>query len=969
MSFFLLNIITSTVFSQRLSDYVNPMVGTGGHGHTFPGATLPFGFCQMSPDTRIDGSWDGCSGYHHSDTVIYGFSHTHLSGTGCSDYGDILFMPSIKKNSLKAYDYAANFSHTTERAEAGFYHVELESNKVQVDLTATLHCGIQQYSYPANCTPYVVLDLQHRDEVLESHFEKINDSTIAGYRYSKAWATRQKLFFYAVFSQPIRKMNVAENELANEFSARQHFSFEFANNGKPLIVRTGISGVDMEGAKKNLMTEATHTNFANYVSAAKAMWDMELAKIKVHDKREDMKYVFYTALYHCMISPNIFNDVDGRYRGRDDKIHSTEGKFNYYTVFSLWDTYRGLHPLLALIDKKRTADFIQTFIKQYQQGGRLPIWELSSNETNCMIGYHAVSVILDAYIKGVRGFDVQQAYTAMKAASESSLFGIQKFHEKGYLTMEDESESVSKTLEYAYNDWCIAEMARFLGKNEDSAYFDQYAQSWVHVIDPATGFARPKSNGGWLVPFDPYQVNNHYTEANSWQYSFSMPQHIHEYQTSFHLKEKLDALFKAETATSGREQADITGLIGQYAHGNEPSHHIAYLYNQVTPYDPTYLNITSQWVNYIANHFYKNSPDGLIGNEDCGQMSAWYVLSAMGIYPTCPGMDKFALSVPLFDSVTVTTAGKEFTFVNQKSNMDEPIFAYAQSQKEGPKMVNSLSQAFMESGGRLLFSNQQLHGLNADEAPFLQETIALKPISYVPVVTHNPLIFDDTTSLQFEVPPMANLQIRYTLDGSVPNLSSPIYTKPIPISKTTLVNARYEIVDKQIISSFGTTAKLHKRPNHYSVKQISVCNPQYTAGGPNALVDGLYGDIDWRKGHWQGYQGQDLEVIIDLGKSQLCKKITPNFLQDQKSWIFYPREVSFYASMDGIQWSLIETKLLHKEGRDDERNTTFSISCQRPMQSRFIKLKASNFGKVPAWHPGAGGDSFIFIDEIQIDTN
>ncbi len=968
MSFFLLNIITSAVYSQRISDYVNPMVGTGGHGHTFPGATLPFGFCQLSPDTRIDGSWDGCSGYHHSDSVIYGFSHTHLSGTGCSDYGDILFMPSVKKNTLKAYDYASSFRHGTERAEAGYYHVELEASHVQVDLTATLHGGIQQYTYPANSTPYVVLDLQHRDEVLESYFEKINDSTIAGYRYSKAWATRQKLFFYTVFSQPIRKMNVAEYEQAKEMSARRHFSFEFANNGKPLIVRTGISGVDIEGAKKNLLAEATHTNFAKYVSAAKDQWDTELAKIKVYDKREESKHVFYTALYHCMISPNIFNDVDGRYRGRDDKIHSTGGKFNYYTVFSLWDTYRGLHPLLALIDKKRTADFIQTFIQQYQQGGRLPIWELSSNETNCMIGYHAVSVMLDAYVKGVRGFDVQQAYTAMKAASETSLFGIQKFHEKGYLTMEDESESVSKTLEYAYNDWCIAEMARLLGKNEDAAYFDQYAQSWVHVIDPATGFARPKSNGGWLAPFDPYQVNNHYTEANSWQYSFSMPQHIHEYQTSFHLKEKLDALFKAETATSGREQADITGLIGQYAHGNEPSHHIAYLYNQVTPYDPIYLNITSQWVNYIADHFYKNSPDGLIGNEDCGQMSAWYVLSAMGIYPTCPGIDRFALSATLFDSVTVTTAGKEFTFVNQKSNMDEPVFAFAQSQKEGPKIVNSLSQAFMEAGGRLVFSNQQLHELNADEAPFLQETIALKHMSHVPVITQNQLIFDDTTSLQFEAPPLANLRIRYTLDGSVPNLFSPIYTKPVPINKTTLVNARYEQMDKQIISPFGTTAKLHKRPNRYRVKQISVCNPQYTAGGPNALVDGLYGDIDWRKGHWQGYQGQDLEVIVDLGKSQLCKKITPNFLQDQKSWIFYPRDVSFYTSMDGTQWSFIETKLLQKEGRDDERNTTFSISCQRQVQARFLKIKASNFGKVPAWHPGAGGDSFIFIDEILIDA-
>lgn len=968
MSFCLLNLIVSSVFAQRISDYVNPMVGTGGHGHTFPGATVPFGFCQMSPDTRLDGSWDGCSGYHHSDSVIYGFSHTHLSGTGCSDYGDISFMPSVQKNTLKGYDYAASFQHATEQAEAGFYHVELEQSKVQVDLAATPHCGIQQYTYPKKSTPYVVLDLQHRDEVLESYFEKINDSTIAGYRYSKAWATKQKIFFYTVFSQPIQKLHMAENELSKSFSSRLHFSFEFINQDKPILVRTGISGVDIDGAKKNLLAEASHTHFKTYVGQAKDLWDMELAKIKVYGKQEEAKRVFYTALYHCMISPNLFSDVDGRYRGRDDKIHSTEGKFNYYTVFSLWDTYRGLHPLLTLIDKKRSADFIQTFLKQFEQGGRLPIWELSSNETNCMIGYHAVSVILDAYVKGIRNFDVQQAYAAMKSATETDLFGIRAFHRNGYLTMEDESESVSKTLEYAYNDWCIAEMARHLGKQADAVYFDQYAQAWVHVIEPTTGFARPKSNGGWLAPFDPYQVNNHYTEANSWQYSFSMPQHMAEYQSLFSLKEKLDAIFKAETATSGREQADITGLIGQYAHGNEPSHHIVYLYNQIVPYDPTYLNITSQWVSHIADHFYKNSPDGLIGNEDCGQMSAWYVLSAMGIYPTCPGIDQFALSKPLFDSVSVSTEGKPFTFVNQQTNMDEPIFAYLQSAKQGTQIVNSISQASMEAGGRLVFSNQQLQSLNLDEAPFLQENKPLKSLWQVPVVTNNQLIFDDTTRLQFDSPPQSNWQIRYTLDGTPPNLASPIYSKPVLINKTTKVNACYEQIDTHTLCPFSTRAQLHKRPNHYVVKQISICNPQYTAGGPNALVDGLFGDIDWRKGHWQGYQGQDVELIIDMGKAQQCKKITPNFLQDQKSWIFYPREVSFYASMDGVQWSLLETKSLHKEGRDDERNTTFSISCQHLTRARYVKIKASNYGKVPAWHPGAGGDSFIFIDEISIDV-
>lgn len=945
------------------------MIGTGGHGHTFPGATLPFGFCQLSPDTRIDGSWDGCSGYHFSDSIIYGFSHTHLSGTGCSDYGDILLMPTSASVSMKNYDYASSFTHKNEKASAGFYEVLLDQGQIKVELTSTLHCGIHRYTFPTSAPQQIVLDLKHRDEVLSSHLEVLDDSTVRGYRFSKAWANNQKIYFYLRFSRPFTEVTYAQDVKAVSptapvfFDKQQHALFQFGKSLQPLMVKVGISGVDEEGAQKNLETEAQSWYFEQYKSMASDAWDKELSKIKVYGQDETDKKVFYTALYHSMISPNIFNDVDGRYRGRDDKIHSTEGKFNYYTVFSLWDTYRGLHPLLTLIDKQRTLDFIQTFLKQYQQGGRLPIWELSSNETNCMIGYHAVSVMLDAYVKGIRGFDAELALKAMKSAAKTDLFGINQFHEHGYLSIEDESESVSKTLEYAYNDWCIAEMSRLLKHEEDAAYYNKYAQAWKHVIDNKTGFARPRSNGGWLSPFDPYQVNNHYTEANSWQYSFAMPQHIQSYQQDQNLQQKLDELFRAKSSTSGREQADITGLIGQYAHGNEPSHHILYLYNQIQPYEKTNVNKLSGIKNMIMHEFYRNQPDGLIGNEDCGQMSAWYVLSAMGIYPVCPGKDRFEISQPLFDSVVIQQ-DKPFTIIGGAKNIDEEMAVYLQ-QEQTWQEVNHISQASMAQGGKLLFTNE----VKPNALPLIIEQVSTEEVddNSIPTFLHNEFVFDESMKISFDSISTANLQIRYTTNGTVPDAQSTLYTQPFDIRQSAEIHARYQ--NKQTLNMHPFESKAHfvKRPNHYKIKLASTYNPQYTAGGDAGLLDGLYGDIDWRKGRWQGFQAQDFEAEIDLGKILAVNFVAANFLQDQKSWIFYPTQIEFYGSSDRKKWTLISSQSMNKLGRDDERNTLTKISTKTKLQARYIRVKAKNFGKIPAWHPGAGGDAFIFIDEIEIN--
>lgn len=443
---------------KQLSQYVHPFIGTGGHGHTFPGAIVPFGMMQLSPDTRLDG-WDGCSGYHYSDSVIYGFSHTHLSGTGCSDYGDILLMPVVQTIPLDHYQYASVFSHKKEKARPGYYQVFLETPKINAELTATARCGMHRYTFPKNVTPSIVLDLKHRDEVLDSKLEVLDSFTLRGYRFSKAWARNQKVFFEIKFSKAIQQMDRLNTSSFVPFNTSGKSiitQIHFRNDGKPLLVKVAISAVDENGAHRNMQAEMLDWNFEKYRRQANETWNKELSKIEVKGGTKDQQTVFYTALYHCMTAPNIYSDVDGRYRGRDDKIHTTEGKFDYYTVFSLWDTYRAEHPLLTIIDPKRTNDIINTFIKEYEQGGLLPVWELSSNETYCMIGYHAIPVIWDAYSKGIRNYDAEQAFEAMKHSAMTNYFGLGSYKKYGYVRSEDDYESVSKTLEYAYDDWCIA---------------------------------------------------------------------------------------------------------------------------------------------------------------------------------------------------------------------------------------------------------------------------------------------------------------------------------------------------------------------------------------------------------------------------------------------------------------------------------------------------------------------------------
>ncbi len=664
-----LQLLAQTNFTQ----HVDPFIGTGGHGHTFPGPTVPFGMVQLSPDTRLTG-WDGCSGYHYSDNRIYGFSHTHLSGTGCSDYGDILLMPTVGKVQLKNKQYSSTFKKENEKASAGYYSVFLDKPKVKVELTSTNRTGLHKYTFPQSTSANIILDLTHRDRVKQGEINITGNNEISGMRVSHAWAENQILYFVIQFSKPFTRSGIAKANVANESSKhdtgsllKAFVSFE-TTEGEVIYARVGISAVSMDGARKNLEAEQNDFDFEKTKRKAEAVWNKELSKIEVEGTDEHAKRAFYTALYHCMIAPNTYQDVDGQYRGRDFKIH--KAGFTYYTVFSLWDTYRALHPLLTLIDKKRSSDFINTFIREYEEGGRLPVWELSSCETWCMIGYHAVPVIAEAVMKEVTEFDVNKAYEAMKFSAMENKNALDDYKQFGYIKHLNHGQSVSRTLEYAYDDWCIAQVAKKLGKTDDYNLFIQRAQSYKNLFDKETGFMRPR-NGEFMSPFDPYKVDHNYTEANAWQYSLYVPQDINGHMKLLggkgKLAEFLDSLFTTSTKLTGHKQPDISGMIGQYVHGNEPSHQIAYEYNYAgQPWK------TQAMTRRIMNEMYHDKPDGLSGNEDCGQMSAWYVMSALGFYPVCPGSDHYAIGSPLFDkAIILLENGKTFTIQtsgNSKNN-------------------------------------------------------------------------------------------------------------------------------------------------------------------------------------------------------------------------------------------------------------------------------------------------------------
>jgi len=994
--------------AQRKKDYtqfVNPFIGTGGHGHTYPGAVVPFGMVQLSPDTRLTG-WDGCSGYYYSDTVVYGFSHTHLSGTGIADYCDVLFMPTTGEPQLSNTAYISGFKKKNEIATPGYYKTHLDKYNIDAELTATTRVGVHRYSFPKTSEANIIIDLLHRDKVLDSWIEVVNDHEIRGFRRSQSWAADQSVYFYAKFSRPFKTYGIALNDTLQPGKSKLQgknikMYLRFDDPGE-VISKVGISSVSTDGALRNLDAEVPDFDFKKVEKAAKSLWENQLGKIEVEGggpdasaqrepqnsnasadynsqtgyynqsrpkKIEIVDYakikqtIFYTALYHAMSAPNVYSDVDGQYRGMDQKVHTANG-FTYYTVFSLWDTYRAEDPLLNLIDRKRTLDFVKSFLAMYEQGGLLPIWPLASNETYCMVGNHSIPVIVDAYAKGIRDFDAEEAFTAMKAAVNRNQFGLDSYRKNGVVLADDEPESVSKTLEYAIDDWCIAQMAKMLNKPDDYKEFIKRAQYWKNNYNDQNGFMEARANGGWYSPFEPTEINNNFTEGNSWQYSFLAPQDIESLADRMGGKAafeaKLDELFTTNAKLTGRQQDDVSGLIGQYAHGNEPSHHMAYLYNFTNSPDKT-----QYYINKILREEYSNNPDGLSGNEDCGQMSAWYVISSLGIYNVMPGQQQFQIGMPQFDKAVINLEnGKKFTITNSGSSISTGDI-YLQGMNLNKKTYNKiyLDYADIAKGGDFEVLTGKLpnklfvQGLEKPTSAITEEQIVPNPYIIAPAKA-----FKEPMNIEIRCADAA-AKIYYTLDGTTPTASSALFTSPINIASNTTVKA---IAIENGKSSFVDEGTFFKIRNDIKLTLVNKYLVNYADEGNNALINGIRGKANWRLGNWQGYQGNDLIAIVDMGQVKPVKQVSLGTLQDTRSWIVFPQYVQYWVSDDGVNYKLattVNTKIDVKDLNVQTQEFTAALNAN----TRYIKLIARQFGALPEWHESKGQPSYIFADEITVE--
>lgn len=712
---------------KPLISYVDPFIGTGGHGHTFPGVTTPMGMIQVSPVNGLS-HWDWCSGYHYSDSLVVGFGHLSLSGTGIGDLNDILLMPATKAYDLSTLKYGRKeqypvnaqefrdmvpykslYNHKNEKANPGYYQVYLETPKVNVELTAAQRYGVHRYTFEKGAEQSVILNLGYainwdsptKTSIKEYKGTQSTTSIITGERFSTGWAKNQKVYYAIQFSKPIDKAVIQKNK-GEETSAQFFFKEEDSDT---LLVKVAVSSVSEQSAIENLEI-STPIDFDKTRLSAEAQWEDALSRIVVETPVDSLKTIFYTALYHTQIAPVTFSDKDGQFRLENDKI--AKGNYTAYSTLSLWDTFRAEHPLLNLIRPQEVSGIINSMLAYYEVHKVLPVWTLYGNETDTMTGYHSVAVIAEAYLKGIRGFDAEKAYEAMKATMIQDKRGLKAYKQYGYIPYNAVDESVTITLEYAYDDWCVAQMAKALGKAEDADFFLKRSKAYTFLFDKETGFMRGKSaEGKWRTPFDPkrsdHRQGTDYTEGNAWQHSWFVPHDVEGLIALFGSKEAfiahLEKLFTESSEITGDNTSpDISGLIGQYAHGNEPSHHIAYMFNVAGQ-----PKRTQYWVDRILQTQYNTTPNGLSGNEDCGQMSAWYVWSAMGLYPMNPASTEYEFGRPLFDKVTIKLPnGNTFTII-AKNVSKENKYIKSVSLNGNPYKEWHISHETILKGGELTF--------------------------------------------------------------------------------------------------------------------------------------------------------------------------------------------------------------------------------------------------------------------------
>ncbi|WP_419800923.1 GH92 family glycosyl hydrolase [Mucilaginibacter sp.] len=742
--------------AQNLVQYVKPIIGTQRMGHTYPGATVPFGMVQLSPETDTisyeeNGRYNPkvyayCAGYQYEDHTITGFSHTHFSGTGHSDLGDFLIMPTVGQLKLNPgtatqpnSGYRSRYSHANEVSAADYYKVKLEDYNITAEMTASTRVGFHQYTFPKTDQAHIILDLMagiynYDDKNVWTYLHVINDSTVTGFRRTNGWAKNRVLYFAMKFSKPFiayGNHNYSKKEVYRGFwgkfnqsknfpeiaapKLRAYFDFK-TEEGEKIDIKFALSPVSMDGALANMQAEIPGWNFTAVKEAGQKAWESELSKINIQSKSIAEKQNFYTAMYHAMINPTIYMDVDGEYKGLDQNVHKAVG-FTNYTTFSLWDTYRALHPLFNIIEPKRNDDMIKSMLAHFEQSPEhmLPIWSNSGNENWCMSGYHAVAVIADAVVKGNASFDTQKALEACVAtARKRSYEGIGEYIDKGYIADEHNGVSVSNTLEYAYDDWAIAQMAKKLGKMDIYNEFMKRSENYKNVFDPADGFMHPRNaDGTFRQKFDPLSTNNQgFIEGNSWNYTFFVPQNPPELIKLLggnkRFISRLDSLFTMNLPDKYfAETEDITrdGIIGNYVHGNEPSHHVAYLYNWTNqPWK------TQERVRMILPKMYKPTPDGLGGNDDTGQMSAWYIFSSLGFYPVAPGSDQYALGSPAVDAATIQLPKGKTLEIIAKNQSDKNVYVKEVLLNGQVLNRNYITHSEIMGGGKLVFVMSGKHG-------------------------------------------------------------------------------------------------------------------------------------------------------------------------------------------------------------------------------------------------------------------
>lgn len=716
-------LLSSGIFAQnKATSFVDPFIGSAGHGHVFVGANVPFGAVQLGPSQIMQtwdkfNGWDWCSGYNYISSEILGFTHTHLSGTGIGDLNDILLLPANGKTQVTRANfkdmesgYGSSFSKKTEVARPGYYQVYLDKYKVKAQLTATERAGFHQYTFQKTDNAHLLVDLGFGmgwDAPVETHISQLNATTFEGYRFSKGWADDQRIYFVIQLSAPVIRTELYNGSAplpGAEASGKEIKAALFFDAVKqPLLkVKVAISPVSTANALLNLNTELPGWDFNASVKQADAKWEKALSKVKI-EAPAAIKTKFYTAFYHTMIAPSLFNDVNGDYRGADKKVYKNAG-FNNYTTLSLWDTYRGLSPLMTILHPERVNDMVKTMLAIYQQQGKLPVWHLHGNETNCMIGYPAVPVIADAWLKGFRNYDTELAYKAMRHSAMQDTNGIQYIQKLQFIPAEKVEESVAKALEYAISDWCIAQMAKALNKQEDYQYFTERSKLYQQYFDKSTGHFRGRmADGSWRSPFNPYNAvhrQNDYCEGNAWQYTWLVPQDVPGLISGFGGKQpflnKLDSLFSISSVLDDKTSPDISGLIGQYAHGNEPNHHIPYLYNLAgQPWK------TAELIRKIDQQFYTDKPDGLCGNDDVGEMSAWYVFSALGFYPLNPASGEYVFGSPLVSDALISLPGGKKFHIRVTGNSPENKYIQRIVWNGKNHSTSSLLHSAIANGGEM----------------------------------------------------------------------------------------------------------------------------------------------------------------------------------------------------------------------------------------------------------------------------